>query len=74
MLKSINFLQSKGGILLFLETKDEKKENMKDFGIGAQIMKKLGIDEIKLLTSGSKTSFVGINGFGLKIKETIIIE
>jgi len=47
---------------------------MKDFGIGAQILKKLQIDEIKLLTSGTKTSFVGINGFGLKIKETIIIE
>jgi 3,4-dihydroxy 2-butanone 4-phosphate synthase/GTP cyclohydrolase II len=67
-------LKSKGGILVFLETKDEKKENMKDFGIGAQIMKKLNIAEIKLLTSGSKTSFVGLNGFGLKIKETIIIE
>ncbi|MDD2698885.1 MAG: bifunctional 3,4-dihydroxy-2-butanone 4-phosphate synthase/GTP cyclohydrolase II [Arcobacteraceae bacterium] len=74
MLKSINFLESKGGILVFLETNDEKKENMKDFGIGAQIMKKLNINEIKLLTSGTKTSFVGLNGFGLKIKETIIIE
>jgi 3,4-dihydroxy 2-butanone 4-phosphate synthase / GTP cyclohydrolase II len=74
VLKSINFLKSKGGLLIFLESKDEKSENMKDFGIGAQILKKFNIDEIKLLTSGAKTSFVGINGFGLKKKETIIIE
>ncbi len=74
ILKSINFLQAKGGIVVFLETKDEKKEQMKDFGIGAQIIKKLNINEIKLLTSGSKTSFVGIHGFGLKIKETIVLE
>jgi 3,4-dihydroxy 2-butanone 4-phosphate synthase / GTP cyclohydrolase II len=74
VVKSINFLKSKGGLLIFLESKDEKKENMKDFGIGAQILNKLNITQIKLLTSGSKTSFVGINGFGLKIKETIIIE
>ena len=75
ILKSISFLKTKGGLLIFLESKDEKKENMKDFGIGAQILKKLGVKEIKLLTSsGSKTSFAGINGFGLKIKETIIIE
>ncbi len=74
LIKSVNFLQSKGGLLIFLESKDEKKENMKDFGIGAQILKKLSINEIKLLTSGSKTSFIGINGFGLKIKETIIID
>lgn len=74
VLKAINFLKTKGGLLIFLESKDEKKEYMKDFGIGAQILKQLGIKEIKLLTSGFKTSFVGINGFGLKIKETIIIE
>ena len=74
LLKSIDFLKAKGGLLVFLESKDEKKEFMKDYGIGAQILKKLSVSEIKLLTSGPKTSFVGINGFGLTIKETIFIE
>ncbi|MCK5293398.1 MAG: 3,4-dihydroxy-2-butanone-4-phosphate synthase, partial [Arcobacteraceae bacterium] len=75
MLKTINFLESKGGLLVFLDSKNEKNENMKDFGIGAQILNKLGVKEIKLLTSGgSKHSFVGINGFGLEIKEEIVID
>jgi 3,4-dihydroxy 2-butanone 4-phosphate synthase/GTP cyclohydrolase II len=74
MLKAINFLQSKGGVLVFLDNKHENKENMKDFGIGAQILNVLGIKSIKLLTSGGRHSFVGINGFGLQIKEEIQIE
>lgn len=74
MLKTIKFLQDKGGIIVFLQYKNEKRENMKDFGIGAQILKKLGIEEIKLLSSGGKHNFTGLNGFGLQIKEEIQIE
>jgi len=73
MLKSINFLQSKGGLLVFLNNTQENKETMKDFGIGAQILNELGIKNIKLLTSGGKYSFVGLTGFGLEIKEEIQI-
>jgi 3,4-dihydroxy 2-butanone 4-phosphate synthase / GTP cyclohydrolase II len=73
MLKSINFLQSKGGLLLFLENKNPNQDTIKDFGIGAQILNALGVKNIKLLTSGGKHSFVGINGFGLTIKEEIPI-
>ena len=74
MLKSINFLQSKGGVLIFLDNKQENKEAIKDFGVGAQILSKLGVEEIKLLSSGGKHSFVGLTGFGLEIKEEIAIE
>jgi 3,4-dihydroxy 2-butanone 4-phosphate synthase/GTP cyclohydrolase II len=74
MTKTINFLQLKGGVLVFLNSKDEKNENMKDFGIGAQILKSCGIDEIKLLTSGGRHNFVGVTGFGLTIKENIVID
>ena len=73
MLKSINFLQAKGGVLVFLNNTHENKETMKDFGIGAQILNELGIKNIKLLTSGGKYSFVGLTGFGLEIKEEIQI-
>jgi len=73
MLKAINFLQAKGGVLIFLNSKNENQEIMKDFGIGAQMLNELGIKEIKLLTSGGKHSFVGITGFGLNIKEEIQI-
>jgi len=74
MLKTITFLEAKSGLLIFLDTANEKNENMKDFGIGAQILNKLGIKQIKLLTSGGRHSFVGLNGFGLEIKEEIIID
>ena len=74
MLKSINFLQEKGGVLVFLDNKQENKEAIKDFGVGAQILSSLGIEEIKLLSSGGKHSFIGITGFGLEIKEEISLE
>ena len=74
MLKSINFLQEKGGVLIFLDNQHENSETMKDFGIGAQILNTLGVKEVKHITSGGKHSFIGINGFGLKIKEEIQIE
>jgi len=74
MIKSINYLQENNGILVFLQNNDEKQENMKDFGVGAQILNKLGVTEISLLTSGGKHSFIGINGFGLNINKEIQIE
>ncbi|MEA2016967.1 MAG: bifunctional 3,4-dihydroxy-2-butanone 4-phosphate synthase/GTP cyclohydrolase II [Campylobacterota bacterium] len=73
MLKSINFLQSKSGVLIFLDNRDANKETIKDFGIGAQILNELGIKTIKLITSSGKHSFIGLNGFGLEIKEEISI-
>ncbi|MEA1915844.1 MAG: bifunctional 3,4-dihydroxy-2-butanone 4-phosphate synthase/GTP cyclohydrolase II [Campylobacterota bacterium] len=74
MLKTINFLQSKGGVLIFLQNNEKIEDTQKDFGVGAQILNQLNIQEIKLLTSGGKHSFVGINGFGLQVKEEIQIE
>lgn len=74
MLKTINFLQSKGGVLIFLNDEMKKKESQKDYGIGAQILNSLNIKQIKLMTSGGKHSFVGLQGFGLEIVEEIQIE
>jgi 3,4-dihydroxy 2-butanone 4-phosphate synthase/GTP cyclohydrolase II len=74
MLKTINFLEAKGGVLLFLSDEKRNKESQKDYGIGAQILNCLDIKQIKLMTSGGKHSFVGLQGFGLKIVEEIQIE
>ncbi len=73
MLKTINFLQAKGGVLIFLGNTQKVKETQKDYGIGAQILNSLDINKIKLMTSGGKHSFVGLNGFGLEIIEEIQI-
>ena len=74
MLKTINFLQSKGGVLIFLNNSNKNQELEKHYGIGAQILNSLKIKQIKLMTSGGKHSFVGLQGFGLEILEEIQIE
>ncbi len=73
MLKTINFLQSKGGLLIFLNEDMTHRESQRDYGIGAQILNTLNVKKIKLMTSGGKHSFVGLNGFGLEIVEEIQI-
>jgi 3,4-dihydroxy 2-butanone 4-phosphate synthase/GTP cyclohydrolase II len=73
LVKSIDFLQKNGGVLIFLESKLEQKETIKDYGIGAQILNQLNIKDIKLLSSKGKHSFIGINGFGLNIIEEVNI-
>jgi len=70
---SIEYLRKNGGVLVFLDTKVISKEQAKEFGIGAQILKDLGIENIKLLTSHKDTEFVGLSGFGLNVIEKIVI-
>ncbi|PLY06686.1 MAG: bifunctional 3,4-dihydroxy-2-butanone 4-phosphate synthase/GTP cyclohydrolase II [Arcobacter sp.] len=74
MLKTINFLQAKDGLLIFLNEDTIHKESHRDYGIGAQILNSLNVKKIKLMTSCGKHSFVGLNGFGLEILEEIQIE
>ena len=59
---------------IFLSDDMQSKESQKDYGIGAQILNSLNVKQIKLMTSGGKHSFVGLNGFGLEIIEEIQIE
>lgn len=45
--------------------------DVKDFGIGAQILHDLGIHNIRLISNSSETRRVGMIGYGLKISEYI---
>ncbi len=47
--------------------------DLRDYGIGAQILADLGIKQIKLLTNNPK-KIVGLKGYGLKIVDRIPIE
>jgi 3,4-dihydroxy 2-butanone 4-phosphate synthase/GTP cyclohydrolase II len=71
MQKSLNYLKANGGVLIFLDTKSISKEQAKEYGIGAQIVKDLGIENINLLTSTLDTEFIGLSGFGLNVVEKI---
>ena len=68
---AIEYLKQNGGILVFLDTKTISQEQAKEFGVGAQILKDLGIRNINLLTTSKDTEFIGLAGFGLDVVEKI---
>jgi 3,4-dihydroxy 2-butanone 4-phosphate synthase / GTP cyclohydrolase II len=47
--------------------------DLRDYGVGAQILKDLGLERIRLLTN-NLTKVVGLGGFGLEIGERVPIE
>ena len=70
---SIELLKQQGGALVFLQTSSTKLSDIKNFGIGAQIMRALGMREFNLLTSTEGVQFVGLSGFGLNMKEKVLL-
>lgn len=67
LMNSIEYLQQNGGILIFMEGKIENMCQVREYGIGAQIIKYLGIKEIELLSDSEIKEFIGISGFGLEV-------
>ena len=47
--------------------------NLRDYGVGAQILASLGLGEIRLLSSSSR-NLVGLDGYGLKISEQVPLD
>ncbi|MGM0534126.1 MAG: bifunctional 3,4-dihydroxy-2-butanone 4-phosphate synthase/GTP cyclohydrolase II [Campylobacterota bacterium] len=70
---SVRYLQEEGGVLVFLDRDDALDDKMKEYGVGAQILKQLGVAHINLLVSHEGTGFVGISGFGLSVDKEIKI-
>ncbi|MEN8154294.1 MAG: bifunctional 3,4-dihydroxy-2-butanone-4-phosphate synthase/GTP cyclohydrolase II [Acidobacteriota bacterium] len=48
-------------------------EDQRDYGIGAQILRKLGLRKLKLMTN-NPTKFIALSGYGLQIEERVPIE
>ncbi|MGR3425630.1 MAG: 3,4-dihydroxy-2-butanone-4-phosphate synthase [Pseudooceanicola nanhaiensis] len=50
----------------------KRREDWREVGLGAQIIKSLGVERIKLLESRSRR-YVGLEGFGIDIAETELL-
>jgi len=73
LVESIEYLRQNGGVLVFINSEEHHQTNMKEYGVGAQILKSLGVEKIRLISSSKGTEFVSLGGFGLEIVETIIL-
>lgn len=68
LLRQISFLSENGGVLVFMHGEKTSQTNFKNYGIGAQILRYLGIESIKLLSSSCDRDFVALKGFGLNLE------
>ena len=56
-------------------TSDEARtQQWREIGLGAQILKDLGVTSIRLLTLSRHMTYVGLSGFGIEISATEPVE
>ena len=73
-MNSIEYLKENSGVLVFLEN-DQTDDRIREYGIGAQILYKLGVKNINLLTNrDTQKEFVGLSGFGLDVVNEVVIQ
>jgi 3,4-dihydroxy 2-butanone 4-phosphate synthase/GTP cyclohydrolase II len=72
-LKAYELQQKKGLDTVEANRKLGFKDDMRDYGIGAQILVDLGVGKMRLMTNNPK-KLVGLDGYGLSIVEQVPIE
>ncbi len=71
LMKAVDYLKENGGVLVFIGNENNFSKEIREYGVGAQILNKIGIKNIKLISSLKSSDFVGLSGFGLSIDENI---
>jgi len=74
LIDSIEYLKRNSGVLVFINNPAAAAGNMKEYGIGAQILKSLGLKHMRLITDSNAPEFVGLAGFGLDVAEVIHLD
>ncbi len=72
-LKAYELQQKKGLDTVEANRKLGFKDDLRDYGLGAQILRNLGVRKMRLLTNNPK-KMVGLDGYGLSVEEQIPIE
>lgn len=49
------------------------KEDLRDYGLGAQVLRDMGVTEMRLITN-NPTKIIGLEGYGLNVVERVPIE
>lgn len=52
---------------------ENDKPVLRDYGVGAQILREIGVSRLRLLTNTKESSIKGIDGYGLSIVERVAI-
>lgn len=71
LIDSIHYLKQNSGVLLFINKPHHHSANMKEYGIGAQILKILGVRHMRLIADSKNVEFAALSGFGLDVVEVI---
>jgi 3,4-dihydroxy 2-butanone 4-phosphate synthase/GTP cyclohydrolase II len=75
----INRMESKGGLLqemqelLSEDAKSPSAMDNRDYGIGAQILRALGVHKMRIITNHPEQRRAGLDAYGLQITDTIAL-
>ncbi|CRF40704.1 bifunctional 3,4-dihydroxy-2-butanone 4-phosphate synthase/GTP cyclohydrolase II [Helicobacter ailurogastricus] len=70
-MRVVERLRLEGGVLVFIDPQAKVHDTLKNFGIGALVLKSLGIKTFRLLTTQDSPEYTALKGFDLEMLEAI---
>ncbi|GMB94278.1 Bifunctional 3,4-dihydroxy-2-butanone 4-phosphate synthase [Helicobacter heilmannii] len=70
-MRVVERLRFEGGVLVFIDPQARVHDTLKNFGIGALVLKSLGIKRFRLLTTQDHPEHAALKGFDLDLLEAV---